>query len=214
MKKLILFAVVTSFYFVSAQAQEVRFGVKGGINFSSMTTKGNTAFADISSRTAFHLGALAEIPFGESFSLQPEILYNSIGAKASFAEEINDVDYREEWHIKFGYLSVPIMAKYYLIEGFAIEAGPQISLLLSAKGDYKNNITGSIKDLNLKDFYKKIDFGVGVGASYRIDMGMFFSARYVIGVLDVFDNDSDADEDDVVTLRKNNVFQISVGYSF
>ena len=42
----------------SSQAQEYwNFGVKGGVNFTNMTSDG---FEDNSSRTGFHLGVLAE----------------------------------------------------------------------------------------------------------------------------------------------------------
>ena len=78
------------------------------------------------SKTSFHIGGVVEIPISDSFSVQPELLYSSQGAKAesSFG---GDVDF------KLSYLNLPIMAKYYVAENFSLEAGPQVGLLLSAK---------------------------------------------------------------------------------
>jgi hypothetical protein len=65
MKKsiLVLAMIVFSTSIVSAQ-EFVKFGAKGGVNFTNMTSDG---FDDNSSRTGFHLGLLAEVPVSERF---------------------------------------------------------------------------------------------------------------------------------------------------
>lgn len=226
MKKNFSFLVIAllAFSFTTIEAQEMRFGVKGGVNFANMTMKAGGFSAKADGRTAFHIGALAEFELSESFSIQPELLYNSVGSKTK--DSFGGMS--EESTTKLDYLSIPIMAKYYFIEGFAVEAGPQIGILMSAKEDYSFSgagISESGSD-DIKDALKGIDLGLGIGASYRLDMGLFFSARYVIGLSNIAkDNSSDFDDDwddwdddfgmDFGGLTvKNNTFQISVGYMF
>ncbi len=61
----------------------------------------------------------------EKFAFQPELLYSAQGS------DYDDEDFSGS--VKADYLNVPLMAKYYVGEGFSLEAGPQVGLLLSAK---------------------------------------------------------------------------------
>src|SRR5690554_8222447 len=79
MRKVLLLAAFALFAFSSAQAQELRLGVKGGLNVAS-TGGGTHGLGSIGSRVAFHIGGFAEIPLVGDFALQPEILYSSEGS--------------------------------------------------------------------------------------------------------------------------------------
>lgn len=209
MKKILLFVGVAIFA-LSAQSQEIRLGAKAGVNFSNLSIKGDDGDLKPDGLTSFHIGGLVEIPVSEKFSVQPEILYSAQGA--SIKESIEG--FSVEMKYKLDYLSIPIMAKYYVIDGLALELGPQFGILVSAKGDYSIEIMGHSESgsEDIKDSFKTLDIGLGIGASYALDMGVFFSARYVLGLMDIGD-DGDDDFDDKVKV-KNNVFQLSVGYSF
>ncbi len=76
MKKLFLFAAIAVFGFTSVNAQEVTFGAKAGLNLASVSGD-NTD--EIDGRTAFHVGAIAEIAISDVFSVQPELLYSAQG---------------------------------------------------------------------------------------------------------------------------------------
>ncbi|WP_408583014.1 outer membrane beta-barrel protein, partial [Myroides odoratimimus] len=54
--------------------------------------------------------------------------------------------------------------------------------------------------------FKSFDFGVNFGAGYELPMGVFFDARYNVGLSKVNKEGSEA--------SKNGVFQLSVGYKF
>lgn len=190
MKKLMLLAAVAVFGFSNMDAQEVKFGAKAGVNFASI---GGDDTGDLKSRTAFHVGAMAEIGISDKFAVQPELLYSSVGAKAD----------EGDGELKLDYISVPVMAKYMVAEGFSLEAGPQIGLLLSAKSE------GGGESEDVKDFVNGLDLGIGVGASYRMDSGLNFGARYSLGLSNI--NDFEGSDD---FKNQNNVFQISVGYFF
>lgn len=192
MKKSFLIIAIIVFGLTNLNAQEVKFGAKAGLNLASITGDETDG---IESRTAFHVGAVAEISVSDKFSVQPELLYSAQGAKDSF--EGIDVD------AKIDYLNLPIMAKYYVAEGFSLELGPQVGFLLSAKAE------GGGESIDFKDETKGIDFGANFGVGYKLESGLNFGARYNLGLSNINDGE---DSDDFK--NQNSVIQLSVGYFF
>ena len=92
-----------------------------------------------------------------------------------------------------GYLSLPVLAKFYLTSNkLSLELGPQASVLVSERNEVDTNDTNSF------------DFAIAGGLSYKITDGLFVSGRYVAGLTEA---KQDADV-------KNSVIQFSVGYMF
>ncbi len=220
MKKSLLIATIAILGFSAVQSQELRMGAKGGVNFASI---GGDDTEDMNARTSFHIGGLVEIPINEKFAIQPELLYSSQGAKEEYSEIAwggGKIQY--DTKLKLDYINIPIMAKYYVIDGLSLEAGPQFGILVSAKTEIEvtqmgEGNTQSFED-DVNDSYKNLDIGFGLGAGYRLNNGIFFSARYIIGISDVTE---DVEYDlgngliSVYTSKQhNNVFQLSAGYSF
>ena len=194
MKKILLFIAVVGLTFATAQSQEIRLGAKAGLNVATLGGS-STGLGSLGARTSFHLGALAEIPLMGKFALQPEILYSSEGSDWSFG-------YSGSSDIKLDYIRVPVLAKYYIIEGLSAELGPSFGVLVSAKqGDFDD----------AKDRFNSFDAAIAVGATYRLDMGVFFSLRYNKGLLNVWDY---KDLNNRSYKGQSNVFQVSAGYSF
>lgn len=193
MKKLLFFTAIVLFGFTYVSAQDINFGAKAGVNFTTITGDDLDSF---SSRTAFHLGFVAEIGITETFSFQPELLYSAQGS-----------DYSEdsfEGSLKVDYLNLPLMAKFYVAEGFSLEAGPQVGFLLSAKDVYDD------EEDDWSDITKGIDFGLNFGVGYKLESGLNFGARYNLGLSDMNDDpDSQAD-----SAFKNSVVQAYVGFFF
>lgn len=202
MKKLVLAAVAVLAIGNSAFAQqEVKFGPKAGVNFSSLS--GND---DANSLTSFHVGAVAEIKFNEKFSIQPEVLYSAQGNKYETSSSLGS--YKATQNLD--YINIPIMAKYYVAEGFSIEAGPQVGFLTKAQLKQEGNLAGVVNGESTTDNkanYNSLDYGVNFGLAYDLPTGLFFNARYNLGLVDVIkDNNGDA--------IKNNVIQVGLGYKF
>jgi len=195
MKKLMIAAIaVIGFSAAGLAQQQVKFGPKAGVNLA--TISGND---DSEMKIGFHVGAVAEIKFNDKFSLQPEVLYSAQGAK-----EKGEGDGK----MNNDYINIPIMAKYYFVEGFSIEAGPQVGFLM------KSEAKGENASVDTKDFYKSVDFGLGIGLAYDLPMGLFVNARYNIG-LSKINEDFDFGGITVETEDlKNNVIQIGVGFKF
>ena len=204
MKKVFFIAVLAVFGVTATQAQEVRLGAKGGVNFSSFAGDGFDAFDDPEGRTSFHIGAFAEIPVSERFSIQPEVLYSGQGFDLVSREGADDTE------VQLDYINVPVMAKVYLIEGLYAEAGPQIGFNVKNEIDSDPDDAGSGEIAINEDVINDIDFSVGVGAGYRFNNGLFLNARYNFGLTDVFNNEDLLIDSDA----KNSVFAVSAGYSF
>ena len=138
---------------------DIRFAPKLGLNVSSFS--GND-FVNINTKVGGYLGALAEIPaFFDAFYLQPELLVTLKGA---------DVGPR---NLNLYYLQVPLMAKYHVTDGIAVELGPQLGFLIGDNGDKEpfNNVNPN-----------RFDFGMNVGGGYLLNDTIYFQLRFEAGI--------------------------------
>lgn len=212
MKKL-LFAAIAVFTF-GANAQDMNFGAKAGLNVTTLTGD----VQDTNSLIGAHAGVFAEFKISDKFSFQPELLFSMQGAKEEYSETETfggtTYTYNEESKLKLSYINIPLMAKYYVAEKFSLEAGPQIGFLISAKADYETSetaggtTTSESASVDVKDNFKGIDFGLNFGFGYDFTEKLSAGARYNLGLSNI--NDVDGSSAEV----KNAGFQISLGYKF
>jgi hypothetical protein len=183
------------FGFVNAQdRKDMSFGVKGGLNISSITNAEEDG-VNSKSLVGFHIGFFGEFMISDQFAIQPELLYSTQGVKLEFDGEEGD--------LKVDYINVPVMAKYYLADAFSLELGPQIGFLVSSKVE-----SGGLSE-DVKDETKPIDVSLGFGANYNFAEKFMLGARYNLGLTrlqeELFPGELES---------KNSVFQISLGYRF
>ncbi|MFV8355442.1 porin family protein [Flavobacterium sp. XS1P32] len=190
MKKIIL-TVAAVFAFGFANAQETKFGVKGGLNLANFSGD----IEDNSSKAGFHLGGFVEFKVSDKFAIQPELLFSTQGTKF-------DVD-GDDLKFNISYLNIPVMAKYYVADAFSLEAGPQIGFLTSAKA-----VVGS-EDENIKDNFESIDFGFNFGAGYNFTENLSAGLRYNLGLSNIAKTEAGDN-----TKVSNNVLSVSLGYKF
>ncbi|WP_294822424.1 porin family protein [uncultured Flavobacterium sp.] len=182
MKKL-LFALTALAGSFAMQAQGLDFGIKAGANFSNFN-------GDINADgiTSFHAGAAVELNLVPTFSIQAEGLFSSQGAtyKDTALDITRDID--------LSYISVPVMAKFYILpEKLSLMAGPQFSFLVDEAEEAFDT--------------KSFDLAASGGIELKVIAGLFAQARYNIGLTDVSGDEVSGDV-------KNAVFQLSVGYYF
>lgn len=204
MKKILLFSLFVIGYSANAQ-QEVKFGPKAGVNFSSLS---NATKAKV--LTGFYVGAVAEIKFTENFSVQPELVYSSQGAKNDYSETILGIVSHHHNHDKLEYINIPILAKYYIYNGLSVELGPQFSFLVKAESKDEVSVNGtSIKnDRDFKNEVNSFDFGIGAGLAYDLSNGFFVNARYNFGTTKV------GKSNEYYKDSRNGVTQVGIGYKF
>ncbi|MBW1654003.1 porin family protein [Flavobacterium quisquiliarum] len=192
MKKIILSAIALM-AFAFTNAQETRFGVKGGLNISSLV---GGDVDDTKALIGFQVGGFAEIKIIERLSIQPELLFSTQGTKV---DGFGGQD--EDW--KLNYINVPVLAKFYVTKQFTVEAGPQIGFLVSAKADGND----------VKDSFKSVDLGFNFGAGYNFTDNFSAGIRYTVGLSNVLDYNVD-DFDEYYDSPKNSNLALYAAYRF
>ena len=167
MKK-IAFLIVTLLTIsqVTLAQSNLRFGIKAGLNYANFT---NTE-VKTDAITSYHAGILVEFSLFDNLSIQPELLYSTVGASYDGA--------LTEFKNELGYISIPVLAKFNLSETIFLEAGPQGSFLLNKKDE-------------VFDDYNTFDFSVNAGVGVILTKNLFANARYNLGVTEVA-RDADA----------------------
>lgn len=232
-------------------------GVKGGLNLTNISSGAKSQ--DI--KPSFHIGGLVEFPLSyyKQYALQIELQYSNQGYNGKEITKrdpiTNEVVEKNKMdNVSLHYINIPILFKYYVSENFAIEVGPQIGFLMGANGTfdlYKFNEAreyivdtpnGLEQELEMygyrnndyKNFYDTVDYGLSFGATYNLKNRMFISAKYYLGLKDIYKADNhfsklsvppglpEEFEKEINRINKeldlkptkNSVFQISVGYRF
>ena len=195
MKKLftILSVVALTTTISFAQAQ---FGIKAGLNSSAIGSSESEVNEMMSSRIGLQFGGIATIPFTDAMQLRTGAIYNQKGATIDFLG--GDIT------LALDYLEVPVDFAVMLGDGgFALSAGPYFAFLMNSKVQFD----GESEDI---DGVKDMDIGLNFGASFTIQESMIIDARYGMGLTNLSDDSTLAD--DYVEL--NGVLSVSFAYMF
>lgn len=207
MKKFLLAATVLMASVVANAQNEVgqiSIAPTVGINLSNVTKLENTQM-----KFGIAAGAVAEYGVSENFGVSLGLIYSQQGCKFKGVTEVIDVwddeleDYVEvsetigKGKMNLGYLNIPILAQYYVVDGLAIKAGIQPAVLVSAKSYGEK----------YKKYCNTFEVSIPVGLSYEIS-NFVIDARYNIGLTKIpkkkYSN----------AKANNSVFQFTVGYKF
>jgi len=154
------------------------FGIRGGVNISNV----NGGNINTENLTGYYLGVYKEMTLVKDLLfVQPEVQYSSQGFKTSISE------------IKIDYITVPILAKVYLVKLFSFETGPQFGFKISDKVDGPANP-------DFESFDPTWAFGMSINLPFHLSL----NARYVTSFNEVI-TDSDA---------KNEVVQVGAAFRF
>jgi len=211
---------------LSMQAQEIKYGVKSGLNYVTVIEEGTSQF---NPKLSFHAGGFLELVISKQFSLQPELIYSSQGAKSEIIESLStnvmNVFTKSKINLKLNYINMPILSKFYVFKRLSLELGPQIGFLVSSKTNIDETTTTTTTSLgvssvetesrttNLNDIFKTVEFGATMGLGYRFNNGLNLGARYNWGWSNIIDDNYLQDEDSEIQV-KNDVFQLSLGFTF
>jgi hypothetical protein len=189
MIKQFLFVTLLILSISFAKAQEVEFGVKAGLN---VTTLGKPALG-FQSRLAYNFGGTAEFITTPFFSVQTELVYSLQGAA---------IDRTQNIYLNYHYLNIPLMAKAYFYDDASFLIGMQYGYLLKAVD--KNEFYGN----ELDDLVKN-DFAVVFGLEYKLNEKFSFGFRYNLGL-------TNTTGQKIIYEQRytNRVLQLSFGYIF
>lgn len=168
------------------EAQIIRFGLKGGANFSNFT--GGVSGIDYNSKTNWHGGAVVQIQLTPALELQPELLFSSQGAEVEGLGDIN-----------MDYVALPILMKFTVLPSvLTLDAGPQFSFLMDDSTEAWNELWNGNTDP------ESFDFGLAAGLTAELSHNLWIQGRYVWGLTEI------SEQAEV----KNSTFQLSLVYMF
>ena len=189
MKKFILLAaIIMATTSVFAQHEPGSFTVQPRIGFSAADFNNTN---DTKARVGLVVGPEFEYTLADRFSLAFGINYSQQGAEL----DKTDVKYNMD------YITVPIVANFYVLKGFALKAGIQPGYNVSSK------MKSGGKEADFGDSVKKFDFSIPLGLSYEFH-NFVIDARYAFGFTKMFDTKK------INLDSKNLTFQLTLGYKF
>jgi hypothetical protein len=210
MRKCILTAVAV-FTFGFSNAQEAKFGVKAGLNLSTLS--GN--YVEQSQiQPGFVFGGFAAVNLSDKFIFQPELLFSFQGSAYRNYYNFGNIQSYEQDNLNLNYLLLPIMAKYYVAKKFSIAVGPQFGFLLTARTNFfsytdaGNGYVDSESE-DVKDQFKTFDFGINIGGGYDFTDKWGIDLRYTFGL-----NNAAQNTDGSNYKTNNQVLSVTGSYKF
>lgn len=189
-----------------AAAQNLEFGILGGMSFSKLALSDGNALENPKNRVAFTGGGFLTWHIGNILAIQPEVLLSMKGTAASNpTQNFTTGDLK----LKMDYIEVPILVKAYIPIGNDkwvpnVFAGPAFAWLINCR--VGEDVIGGTRDCanggpTIKDTDYSIMTGIGV------DFLQHFTAqvRYDIGMNDVDEDQGTAN---------NRTLSLIVGYIF
>jgi hypothetical protein len=195
------------------------FGVKAGLNLSTMLLKDNDGnySDDFKMNPGFHVGVTGEFHLTEMFSFETGLFLSTKGLKATQADFSLGVATETKAKMNLLYLDIPLTAK----ASFDIGStkiygvlGPYLGIGLSGKNKYEITEAGETRtgENNIswgssENDYKRLDFGLTAGTGVEIksfQIGIFYSLG-LANILHYSENGSKF---------SNRVLGISIGYKF
>ncbi|MFD1819931.1 Outer membrane protein beta-barrel domain-containing protein [Pseudarcicella hirudinis] len=171
MKK-VLFIVLTIIGFSATSSAQVRYGIKAGANFATITASYAGSSSSSGTLIGYHGGIVLDAPLSEKWSLQPNLLYSLKGGKSDASSTSSGGTG------KLSYIELPVNAAYHITDQFLIGAGPYVGYLLSVSNDQGSSSTDGVN---------KIDYGVNAMVSYEITEGLVLGANYSYGLANTID---------------------------
>lgn len=200
MKK-VLVIVACIFMTTYGFAQDLKFGVKAGLNLSTVV---GDDVEDTDMTAGLYFGGFLNVPLSDRLSFQPELLYSRQGWKSDWKFEGDSFKNT----LKLSYLNIPMLLKMSLgaSDKIHVYAGPQLGFLLDAELDYEGN--GGSGTGDYEDYMNDIDFSIILGLSFNVSDNMSLDVRYNRGLSNIY-NYEDGDYK-----AYSSVFQLGASYSF
>ena len=191
MKKVFVIGLLVLGFNLHSNAQ-AKLSLQGGLNQAREKYSGDGASLTLGTRTSLNFGLNADFEGSDNFNLRTGLLYNGYGSKSGDGEVS-----------KLDYLTIPVLGRFKVADGFYAFAGPQIGLLLSAKSKYKDETE------DVKEFYKGTNISALIGAEYKFTDKLSLGASYNAGLTNIGKEDMD-DGGKLTTTG----FSINLGFSF
>ena len=195
MKRILSLMVLVAALTMTAQAQRVQFGVKGGLNLTKMSVSKDVIKSD--NQAGFYIGPTLKIALPLSFRVDVAALYDQRSAKIE-TDGLTGIQGAGDEKIKQKSIQIPVNARYNIgigsEAGIYLAVGPQFGFPV---GDKVYNT--KLGEYTLKSSNLSFNFGAGVYLLDHLEIG--FSYNLAAGKSGEFKNAGDID-------THNNAWQI------
>lgn len=196
----------SSFFSTEKAESGVRFGLRAGLNMSTLSLVEDNHTYTTDSRTAWHVGAIVDIPLMQSLYVQSGLYFMNKGGK-----ETEEEDYKLTYSPM--YLEIPVLASYRYDFGSAaqlqINVGPYFAYGVGGKVKEEYDGEEDSEDFFHEDNAKKFDCGLQFGAGVTFASHYYLGFAYDLGLSNIAKNSGDSDGK-----IKNRSWMISLGYTF
>jgi Outer membrane protein beta-barrel domain len=195
MKTLATILLISAFTFsVTAQAEGVSFGIKGGLNLANEVVDPDLAMVNTTSLTGFAAGASLDFTMSPGTAIEVDFLYIRRGANYETAaqdgfgqpttiEQYSNLDY---------FVVAPVIRLSVQRQGVFpyVLLGAEIGKMLSATIYTDGGDNGSDTDGDLDYMIRDLDYGLTFGGGVEFPTGdnaFFFEGRYTLGLANVIE---------------------------
>lgn len=156
MKKIIL-TVAAIFAFGVASAQDMKFGVKAGLDMVSAKIDGGGSI----SATGFYAGGFLEFGIADGFAIQPGLNYHAAS--------------KDQMDLNF--ISIPVLVKYTIADSFNLLAGPSLFYNMDSDAQDKTafNLDLGVSYDITENFFVEPRYALGLTGDVKV-------SHFLIGV--------------------------------
>jgi len=217
MKPLLNLTVIAMLILSAVNSSAQTFGIKGGLNMSTMLVKlDGDKLDDLNFKLipGFHIGPTMEFLFSDMFSLQAELLFSSKGFKdnGTLTDENGNVIGMSDLKMNLYYLDIPLAAKAKIgFDRFMLFGifGPSLGIGLVGKSKYEldgEKGTSTIK-FGADEILRRLEVALTFGGGIEVNR-FLFGLSYNLGLTNI------SNQDPGVIKQTNRVLSISIGYKF
>lgn len=188
-------------------AQDAKFGLKGGFNFSNLYTKD---VDDENLLVGFNGGLFLELPITKQIALMPELLYTTKGAEVKYDNSF----FSGAGKFRLNYIEIPVLLKVNLTENFNLHFGPYAAFLVDSKITNEDaNGTINFEQAVNKDDLNNFDYGLAAGLGFDFE-SFGIGARYNYGLNTVGKTKTILGQSYTFPDGKNSVFSLYANIKF
>jgi hypothetical protein len=212
MRKILLALTCTFLFSTVILAQSTRFGVTGGVVYSTMFSKINGE-KDLSNfKFGGTVGVMADVPMEKNGSFRTGVNFVQKGGK----NETTDGTDKIEESYRLNYIEVPLLVLFNIpckTDGkIRLGGGVTPGFAISGKYKYEVNGAGDEEDIDFGDKTDSdlnwMDFSLNFQAEYEFSNGVFLSLGWSQGINRLFVSGSEKDK------LYNHYAGLRVGYFF
>lgn len=177
MKRIVLFSIAVMFVAVSANAQIFQFGIKGGVNYSTLAmddimniTDGAEAYDLLKGETerGYQVGVMSRLKIAMVF-VQPELYFNLTNGSV---EKLMENGTSELLNVQFSRIDIPLLVGT-KFGPLRINAGPVGSAVISSVNELKSAVSTDLETVS-----SGLTWGFQAGVGIDLFKKLTFDLRY------------------------------------